>query len=287
MERKPVTAIRAAELARSVRFYREMLGFTLNWQDDRAGGAQVTPQSGRSLLLAGPALAEVGPYMHEIHVLLPPGGRIYCGAPGPLPLYRDSLRAAGLQAELRENEDGSRVLELSDPDGYLVSFWEAPRLTDDEVLDRFEQAPQFLAAALDGLQEQHLDLARGPGKWTIRQTVHHMADSAGSSLVRLLMALAEPGRPFRHNPYSQDRWVAGLDAAGRPIETSVLLLTAVHRHVAALARHLRHADPPALDRSLETDLAGTVTVRETMQMLGGHVHHHVAQIRQTREVHGV
>lgn len=198
--------------------------------------------------------------------------------------YQTTLAARGIQTRpVVTLTDGGHVLQLTDPDGYRPSFWQAPVLTDTEVVERFASAPAELEEALAGLSEAQLDLPRAPGKWSIRQTVHHMADSDASSLVRILMALAESGREFKSNPYSQDRWVEGLDSARRPVTTSVALFAAIRAHVTALVRHL----PDALDRSVETSATGRSTVRHMLSMLGSHAIGHTAQILETRRVHGI
>lgn len=280
--RKPTNALRVQDLEWAVQFYHQGLGYHLDFRAE--GVAQVSPPGGVPLLLARADLPEIDSYMYDTFSEVPKSKRIYCIAWQDLHQYRADLVARGLTPEpVAENADGSHTMLITDPEGYTVSFWEALRLTDAEIVQRFADAPRLLAEALDGLTEAQLDLVRAPGKWSIRQTVHHMCDSASSTLVRLLMALAEPGRPFRSNPYNQDRWVDKLDHAHRPIGSAVALLTAIHEHVAILVRHL---DNP-LDRCLEADLAGRVTVRMMLSMLGSHVRHHSAQIRETRQVHGV
>lgn len=281
--RRPVSALRVKDLDAALRFYCDGLGFALDLRD-ACGVAQVAPPKGLPLLLAVPAATDLAPWLLETWRPLEPGQRVYLTATGDLQAYRSTLTQRGLQpGELIAEPDGGRVLELTDPDGYVISFWQPPVMPDPELISRYATAPALLEEALAGLTEAGLDLARAPGKWTIRQLVHHMADSDASSLVRILMALAEPGRGFANNPYSQDRWVEGLGSAHRPVASSVNLIKAVRAHVTGLVEHL----PEALDRSIETTLAGTITVREMLQMLGSHIAGHADQIRETRRVHGV
>ncbi len=83
-----------------------------------------------------------------------------------------------------------------------------------------------------------LDLMRAPGEWTIRQTVHHLAESASLFLLAIKSALAQSGSPYVRNPYDQEHWVEALDYRGRPIEPSLMLIQAVHRHISQLLSHL-------------------------------------------------
>lgn len=283
MTRRPVSALRVADLNGSIAFYCDGLGFTLEWSDPGAGVAQIARAEGLPLLLAGHGLADITPYTDPPHLIAQAGKTLYMGAPTDLREYRDILAARGLPVNpVVVEPDDSLVLTLTDPDGYRLSFWQEAVLTDEQILERYGAAPGRLQAALDGLNEAQLDLVRAPGKWSIRQTVHHLTDSDASSLVRILMALAEPGREFKSNPYSQDAWVAGLDAAHRPVGPSLALFAAIRGHVMALVQHL----PGALDRSLETT-AGRTTARRMLSALAGHAIGHTAQILETRKVHGI
>src|ERR1700675_4513799 len=58
-------------------------------------------------------------------------------------------------------------------------------------LEVMAAAPAHLGAAVAGLTQEQLDTAHRPGGWTIRQTVHHLADSHMNSFVRCKLALTE------------------------------------------------------------------------------------------------
>lgn len=284
MTKRPVSALRVADLNDSVRFYVDGLGWTLDWADTGKGAAQISQREGLPLLLVRQDVADITPWTDPPHHVAAAGKMLYMRAPTGLQEYQAALTARGIASgPIVTLADGGLALQLTDPDGYRPSFWQAPVLTDAEVIERFASAPAKLEEALAGLTDTQLDLTRAPGKWSVRQTVHHLTDSDASSLVRILMALAESGREFRSNPYSQDRWVEGLDSAHRPVATSVALFTAIRAHVTALVQHL----PGALDRSLDVSASGQTTVRQMLTMLGGHAMGHTAQILETRRVHGV
>lgn len=280
MARKPLTALRVGDVEASVRFYCDALGFALDWIEP-AGAAQVSPPAGLPLLLAKSGVTVDPGWVNEMWREARPGQRLYLMAPADLSGYSMSLLERGIAtAGAVERTDGSALLEVSDPDGYPVSFWQAPPWTDDEIVERYAAGPSRLEEAVGGLMEAHLDLVRAPGKWSIRQTVHHCADSEATSLVRILTALAEPRREFKNNPYSQDRWVAALGSDHRPIQASLALIHAIRAHVGSLVRL-----PGALDRTLEGSLTGTVSVREMVRMLASHLIEHTEQVLQRRRVH--
>ncbi len=53
--------------------------------------------------------------------------------------------------------------------------------------------PERLRAAVDGLSDSQLDTPYRDGGWTVRQVVHHIADSHANSYIRFKLALTEDG----------------------------------------------------------------------------------------------
>ena len=77
-----------------------------------------------------------------------------------------------------------------------------------EWIREIELAPARLREAVDGLNDTQLDTRYRPGGWTLRQVVHHMADSHMNSYIRFKLALTEESPEIR--PYHEERW-AELD----------------------------------------------------------------------------
>src|SRR5688572_22955700 len=69
--------------------------------------------------------------------------------------------------------------------------------------------PGHLATAVLGLNETQLDTPYRPGGWTVRQVVHHVADSHMNAFVRLKLALTED-RP-RVSAYDEKKFAALAD----------------------------------------------------------------------------
>jgi hypothetical protein len=59
------------------------------------------------------------------------------------------------------------------------------------------ELPKKVAAAVEGLSEEQIDTPYRPGGWTVRQTVHHIADSHINSLCRFKLALTEENPTIR------------------------------------------------------------------------------------------
>src|SRR5689334_8371549 len=73
-----------------------------------------------------------------------------------------------------------------------------------EFIQVITDLPKNIAAAVEGLNERQLDTPYRPGGWTVRQTVHHVADSHVNSLCRFKLALTEETPSIR--PYEEALW---------------------------------------------------------------------------------
>lgn len=88
------------------------------------------------------------------------------------------------------------------------------------------ELPSQLRQAVEGLNEQQLDTPYREGGWTIRQVVHHLADSHMNSYIRFKLALTEDTPTIK--PYDEGRWAEMPDASKLPLEPSLQLLEGLH-----------------------------------------------------------
>jgi len=79
-----------------------------------------------------------------------------------------------------------------------------------------------------------------PGGWTVRQVVHHVADSHLHSYIRFRLALTEDQPTIK--PYDQDKWAELPDARTAPVETSLRLIESLHQRWVLLLRSMSDAD---------------------------------------------
>src|SRR5487761_2535932 len=61
----------------------------------------------------------------------------------------------------------------------------------ENLISEIEQAPARLRDAVDGLSDARLDTPFREGGWTVRQVVHHLADSHMNAYIRTRLALTE------------------------------------------------------------------------------------------------
>jgi DinB superfamily len=133
-----------------------------------------------------------------------------------------------------------------------------------------------VAEALLKITPEELDARPGPGRWTAREIVHHLADSEMTSGVRLRRLLAED-RPVIQG-YDQDEFARRLHY-DRPHETSLELFKYVRLSTAELLECLQPAD--WLREGTHTE-SGRYTTETWLQIYAEHAHKHARQIRAAR-----
>jgi len=161
-------------------------------------------------------------------------------------------------------------------EGLLAS--EAER---QQWLADIESTPARLRAAVGGLTDAQLDTPYRPGGWTVRQVVHHLADSHLNSYVRFRLALTENEPVIK--PYDQKLWGDLRDARTAPAELSLTLLDSLHQRWILLLRSLK---PQDFSRALKHPELGRVTLEKYLAMYAWHGKHHVAHITGLRQRSG-
>ena len=139
-------------------------------------------------------------------------------------------------------------------------------------------APAALRAALAGLPEARLDTPYREGGWTVRQLVHHVADSHLNAYTRFRLALTEDRPTIR--PYDEAAWAELADARDAPVELSLALLDALHARWVLL---LEAVSPADWDREVVHPEHGRALSLDTLlQLYAWHGRHHVAHVTALR-----
>lgn len=140
------------------------------------------------------------------------------------------------------------------------------------------ELPDRLAAAVADLDDAQLDTPYRDGGWTVRQVVHHVADSHINAYTRFRLALTEDPPTIR--PYDEKAWAVLFDATTLPVAPSLRLLEGLHRRWVALLESL---DPEAFDRELHhPEYHEPVLLWWMLAMYDWHSRHHVAHITRLR-----
>lgn len=143
------------------------------------------------------------------------------------------------------------------------------------------ETPANLRRAVSDLNDSQLDTPYRDGGWTVRQLVHHVADSHINSYVRFRLALTEQSPVIAL--YQEQAWAELEDAKRLPVDVSLMLLDALHLRWVVLLRSL---DEPAFSRAFKHPEVGLVTVDRALQLYAWHGKHHVVHVTALRERKG-
>ena len=141
--------------------------------------------------------------------------------------------------------------------------------------------PARMRAAVAGLTDAQLDTPYRPGGWTVRQVVHHVADSHMNGFIRVKLALTEDGPTIK--PYDEKAF-ALLGDVSLPVEVSLDLLDSLHRRWVAVYEKMQDADFARM--FVHPEYAEPQTLDRHAQMYAWHSRHHVAHVTSLRRREG-
>jgi uncharacterized damage-inducible protein DinB len=146
------------------------------------------------------------------------------------------------------------------------------------AIDAIAATPAKLRTAVKGLDDSQLDTPYRPGGWTVRQLVHHVADSHMNAYTRFRLALTEDNPTIK--PYDEAAWSELPDVRALPIGVSLDLLAAMHERLV----HLLRATPAeSFARTLTHPENGPMTLDTLVGIYGWHGRHHTAHVTALRE----
>ncbi len=153
--------------------------------------------------------------------------------------------------------------------GSIISQW----ISDIELL------PAFLRDTVKNLSESQLATPYRDGGWTVRQTVHHVPDSHMNAYCRFKLTLTEDRPTIK--PYFENRWAELEDGRNASVETSLILVEAIHQRWVMLMRSMQPSD---FKRTyVHPEYGKEFSLEYVAGLYAWHGKHHVAQIRALRE----
>jgi hypothetical protein len=149
------------------------------------------------------------------------------------------------------------------------------------AIEEIANSPANVRAAVAGLTDPQLDTPYREGGWTVRQVVHHIADSHMNAYVRLRLALTESEPTIK--PYQEADWARLEDAQHAPVEISLNLLEPLHDR---WVRLLRSVTPEQYARPVRHPESGLRNVDWLHFLYAWHGRHHTAHITELRKQKG-
>ncbi|MBT2582982.1 YfiT family bacillithiol transferase [Planococcus sp. ISL-109] len=143
----------------------------------------------------------------------------------------------------------------------------------DKWLGEINSYTTRLRDEVDLLSDEELGKTYREDSWTVRQLVHHIADSQLAMYQRLKLALTE------YNPtvpgFDEEKW-AQLPDNRLPVESSIRILEGLNERIVALGQYVTDAQ---LERVFIHETDGEIRVAENLAKLSWHEEHHLAHIK--------
>ncbi len=157
-------------------------------------------------------------------------------------------------------------------------------LTSEERQERISSIadfPSHLEPEITGLDDQQLDTPYREGGWTIRQVVHHLADSHMNAFIRMKLVLTEDHPTLR--PYLQDEWAKLPDTSETPIASSLTILKGLHSRWTHL---LRNVAMSGWQRGSTHPEVGEMTLDDLLDTYAKHGVTHLGEITELKKAKG-
>jgi hypothetical protein len=153
------------------------------------------------------------------------------------------------------------------------------------IAARLREAIDEGAALFDGVSEEKTARRTAPGRWSAREIIGHLIDSACNNQRRFI--INQHADRLSVDPYDQNQWVLLSHYAETPV--SVLLPTwrAYNDQIARIIERMPDevlAQPRGPIRDdmfgyLAYSTAEFATLRDLVEDYIGHIHHHFKQLR--------
>ncbi len=145
-----------------------------------------------------------------------------------------------------------------------------------EQIETLRRLPERLRSAVSGLNDVQLDTPYRDGGWTVRQVVHHFADSHANSYIRFKLALTEDAPTIK--PYDEAAW-ARLPDSRMSVAPSLDFVSGIHARLVALLQSMSEED---FQRGFNHPERGRMTLATNLALYAWHSRHHVAHITNLR-----
>lgn len=166
---------------------------------------------------------------------------------------------------------------------FPIGKFDKPTVITKEILQKWiadiATFPNRLSDEVVNLSDDQLNTQYRPDGWTLRQVIHHCADSHMNALTRLKLALTEDHPTIK--PYFEERWAELMDAKQMAIQPSLSMLEGIHERWAVLLNNLTDEQ---LERTfVHPEYGKTFSIGENIGMYAWHCNHHLAHITTTKK----
>ena len=160
---------------------------------------------------------------------------------------------------------------------YPVGRFVLPQsLTAEEIhegITYLASFPKHLSSMVSGVSDEVLAKTYRPGGWTVRQVVHHCADSHMHAFIRFKLALTEDQPVIK--PYVESLWAQQADYLLDP-SCSLIVLEQIHLRWVTIMRAMAEAD---WQKSfIHPQYNRVQTLAQTLALYHWHGRHHAGHV---------
>ena len=170
------------------------------------------------------------------------------------------------------------IEDLRYPIGKYVPQPFSNRQLQDWLID-ITFLPQHLENAVLNLDEHQFNTPYRPEGWTVKELVHHVADSHMNAYIRFKLGLTEDNPIIK--PYDEVAWANLVDTQNLAVNVSLTLLHALHIRWIEL---LKSITTEGWQRTVyHPEQKNSLTLWHLLGNYAWHCRHHVAHINSLRE----
>ena len=148
-------------------------------------------------------------------------------------------------------------------------------------VDDIERFPARLVQEVGPLTPEQVNWIYRPEGWTIRQVVHHCADSHMNAFSRIKLALTEDRPTIK--PYLEAEWAKHTDY-DLPVVHSIKLLEGLHMRWSALLKGL--GEEQLMRSFLHPENGREWSLYFTTALYAWHCNHHLGHVKQAKAYRG-
>lgn len=167
----------------------------------------------------------------------------------------------------------SEIDQLRYPIGKFAPKSEYTREEQAQLISTIETFPERLITVVKDFSQQQFDTPYRDGGWTVRQLIHHLADSHMHSYVRFKWTLTEDKPTIK--AYDEKLWAETSETQASP-DLSTAFLRVLHAKWCTLLKNLSATD---VQRSyIHPESKKEVTLERMLALYAWHGEHHLAHI---------
>lgn len=143
-----------------------------------------------------------------------------------------------------------------------------------EAIAYLKVFPSYLEQTVTLLKEVQLQTPYRPGGWTLKELVHHLADSHINMFLRFKLAMTEDSPTI--SPYNEGDW-SKLDDYLLPVSIPLNLVSGIHSKLGAIMDAMEETD---FERTyFHPESKSNVPLKDVVMFYKWHSEHHLAHIQ--------